>query len=264
VVRLAREVGLSGLALTDHDTVDGIAEAIAEAAREGIDFIAGIEISAQSPTPGTLHILGYGVDPASAALRSLTDGLIADRDARNPRIIAKLNELGVAVTIDEWLAEAGGGVVGRPHLATILVRKGYATSVKNAFDKYIGAGAPAYVDRQRLRPSEALRLINDSGGLAVLAHPFQLRTGSDAELERVVKDLVDLGLSGIEVLHSDHDDAWISRCEKLAAKFGLLRTGGSDFHGAAKPGVELGRASGKRVPREYFDRLRERLSEVRR
>lgn len=262
VVRVARDIGLSGLALTDHDTVAGIAEAATEASRAGIDFIAGIEISARSPTPGVLHLLGYGIDPGSVVLRSLTEQLVADRDSRNPKIIARLNELGVAVTMDEWIAEAGGGVVGRPHLAAILVRKGYSSSTKNAFEKYIGTGAPAYVERERLRPAEALRLIGESGGLTVLAHPVQLRTSNDAELERVVKELVDQGLAGIEVLHSDHDAAWIDRCERLARRFGLLRTGGSDFHGGNKPGIALGMAAGRRVPRAYFDAIRDRLNLV--
>lgn len=264
VVRLASESGLTGLSLTDHDTVAGIAEASDEAERVGIDFISGIEISAKFPAPGTLHILGYGVNPDSAALRSLTDRLIADRDTRNPRIIQRLNAMNVHVSMDEWQAEAGDGVVGRPHLAAILVRKGYASSVKNAFEKFIGHGAPAYVEKDRLSPRSALQAIRDSAGLAVLAHPSQLRVGNDAELERVVKDLVDLGLVGIEVLHSDHDERWIERCEQLARRFGLLRSGGSDFHGSNKPGISLGMAAGRRIPREYFDQLRERLSEVKR
>lgn len=262
VVRLAFDIGLSGLALTDHDTVAGVELAAREAERLGIDFIPGIEISAEAPTPGTLHLLGYGIDPRSAVLAELTRQLLNDRDTRNPRIIARLNELGVAVSMDEWIAEAGGGVVGRPHLAAILVRKGYASSIKDAFNRFIGSGAAAYVPRRRLPPSEAIRMIADSGGVAVLAHPPQLRITNDAELERVVKDLVDLGLSGIEVLHSDHDAAWIARCERLATKFGLLRTGGSDFHGGNKPNISLGLAAGKRVPREYFDRLRERIAGV--
>ena len=259
VVRLAKQGGLTALALTDHDTVAGCAEAREEAEKLGIDFLCGIEISAEYPSPGTMHILGYGVDPQSPALKNLTETLIAGRDNRNPKIVARLNEMGVAVTMKEWEEEAGGGVVGRPHLAAILHRKGYVSSIKQAFDKYIGQGAPAYFDKERLTPKQALERISASGGVAVLAHPIQLRTGNDAQLERVVKDLVDLGLAGIEILHSDHDAAWGEKCMRLAEKFKLLKTGGSDFHGSNKKDIQLGLANGRRIPRAMFDALQDRL-----
>ena len=255
VVRLAKQSNLTALALTDHDTVAGCAEAREEAAALGVDFLCGIEISAEYPAPGTMHILGYGVDPESAALKNLTETLIAGRDNRNPRIVEKLNEIGVAVTMREWEDEAKGAVLGRPHLAAILVRKGYVSSIKHAFDKYIGQGAPAYFDKERLTPRQALERIAASGGVAVLAHPIQLRTQNDAQLERVVKDLVDLGLAGIEVIHSDHDDAWVAKCTALADRFGLIKTGGSDFHGSNKKDIPLGSARGRRIPREMFDAL---------
>lgn len=259
VVRLAKQSNLTALALTDHDTVAGCADAADEAAKLGIDFLSGIEISAEYPAPGTMHILGYGVDPENPALKQLTDTLIAGRDNRNPRIVEKLNEMGVAVTMKEWEDQAGGGVLGRPHLAAILVRKGYVSSIKLAFDKYIGQGAPAYFDKERLTPKQAFERIGASGGIAVLAHPVQLRTENDAQLETVVKNLLDLGLAGIEVLHSDHDDAWVAKCTALADRFGLLKTGGSDFHGANKKDIPLGLARGRRIPRDMFDALQARL-----
>jgi 3',5'-nucleoside bisphosphate phosphatase len=260
VVRLAVRSGLSALALTDHDTVGGIAEAAAEAKTSGLDFLSGIEISAEFPHPGTMHILGYGVDPERPALKSLTDQLIAGRDNRNPQIVAKLNELNIAVTMAEWEAEAKGGVLGRPQLAAILMRKGYVSSIKQAFDKYIGQGAPAYFDKERLTPKQALERIHDAGGLPVLAHAIQLRTNNDGELNRIVKDLVDQGLAGIEVYHSDHNAEWIEKCKGLADRYKLLKTGGSDFHGTNKQHIELGVARGQRVPREMFDALTERLA----
>ncbi|HTW95749.1 MAG TPA: PHP domain-containing protein [Tepidisphaeraceae bacterium] len=259
VVRLAQQRNLSALALTDHDTIGGIAEAAAEAANLGIDFIPGIEISAEFPHPGTMHILGYGVNPQTSALQNLTAQLIAGRDNRNPRIVAKLNEMGVAVTMAEWEAEAKGGVLGRPQLAAILHRKGYVSSIKQAFDKFIGQGAPAYFDKERLSPAQALDMIRQSAGIAVLAHPIQLRTENDAQLERIVKDLVDLGLAGLEVMHSDHDDAHVAKYTALADRFGLIKTGGSDFHGTNKKDIDLGTARGRRIPREFFDSLAERL-----
>ena len=259
VIRLAKQSNLSAIALTDHDTVAGCSEAREEAAKLGVDFLCGIEISAEYPSPGTMHILGYGVDPESPALKNLTETLIAGRDNRNPKIVAKLNEMGVAVTMKEWEDEAKGAVLGRPHLAAILARKGYVSSIKQAFDKYIGQGAPAYFDKERLTPRQALERIAASGGVAVLAHPIQLRTENDGQLERVVKDLVDLGLAGIEIIHSDHDDAWVAKCDALAKRFNLLKTGGSDFHGANKKDIHLGVARGRRIPREMFDALQSRL-----
>jgi predicted metal-dependent phosphoesterase TrpH len=147
VVELAKRCGLNALSLTDHDTVAGVGEAASAARRLNIDFLPGIEISAEYPAPGTLHILGYGVDPENPKLQRLTETLIAGRDNRNPRIVAKLNDMGVSVSMKEWEDEAKGTVLGRPHLAAVLHRKGYVSSIKQAFDKYIGQGAPAYVDK---------------------------------------------------------------------------------------------------------------------
>lgn len=259
VVQLAGTSGLSALALTDHDTIGGVAEAAAEAKKLGLDFLTGIEISAEYPSPGTLHMLGYGVDVESAVLKDLTKQLLEGRDNRNPRMVARLNELGIRVTMAEWEAECGGSVLGRPHLAAILVRKGYVKSIKEAFDQYLGSTGTAYVDKERLSPGHAIQLIRQSGGIAVLAHPIQLRTTNDAELDRVVKDLVDLGLEGIEVIHSDHDAAWVEKVAGLAKKFGLLKTGGSDFHGRTKEAISLGMANGRRVPREWFEVLVEKI-----
>ncbi|HWB52809.1 MAG TPA: PHP domain-containing protein [Tepidisphaeraceae bacterium] len=255
VVQLAKDSGLSAMSLTDHDTVAGNMEAQAAAKKLGIDFVTGIEISAEFPHPGTLHMLGYRVDPNNPALKNLTEQLLAGRDNRNPQIVAKLNEMNVAVTMEEWQAEAKGAVLGRPQLAAILLRKGYVSSIKQAFDKYIGQGAPAYFDKERLTPRQAIERIRESGGLPILAHPVQLRLENDAQIERQVKDLLDFGLAGIEVIHSDHDAATIEKLIRLADKYKLLKTGGSDFHGSNKKDIQLGMARGRRIPREFFDAL---------
>ena len=266
VVKLAKERNLSALALTDHDTINGVAEAGKAAAEMGIDFLPGIEISAEYPHPGTMHILGYGIDPASTVLRDLTATLLGGRDDRNPRIIAKLQELGVAITMEEVEAEAKveqsekKKPIGRPHIAAILLRKGYVSSIKQAFDKYLAPGGLAYFDKERLPPHTALQMIIDSGGIAVLAHPIQLRYTNDAQLETVVKDLVDHGLAGLEVIHSDHDEKLIEQYTEMAKRYGLITTGGSDFHGTNKKDIDLGTARGRKIPRDFFDRLRERCS----
>ena len=264
VVRLAVDQGLSALALTDHDTIGGVAEAAAEAKALGLDFVPGIEISAEFPHPGTMHLLGYGVDPQTATLRDLTKTLLAGRDSRNPKIIDQLQKLGVAITMEEVQQEAGGKVVGRPHIAAILARKGYVSSIKQAFDKYLAPGGLAYFDKERLTPPRAVAMILDSGGLPVLAHPIQRRYQNDAQLERIVKDLLDLGLAGIEVIHSDHDAALVEKYAALADRFGLLKTGGSDFHGSNKADIQLGIANGRRIPREWFDQLIGALQEKKR
>ncbi|HEX4794570.1 MAG TPA: PHP domain-containing protein [Humisphaera sp.] len=274
VVGLAQKRGLSAMSLTDHDTIGGIAEASAAASAAGIDFIPGIEISAEFPHPGTMHILGYGVDPNSDSLRNLTRQLLEGRDNRNPRIIKKLQEHNVAITMEEVEQEASKGktaepgaeakplVVGRPHIAAILMRKGYVSSIKQAFDKYLAPGGLAYFDKERLTPRQALEMIRESGGLPVLAHPVQLRTENDAQLDRIVKDLLDLGLAGLEVIHSDHDAALVEKYSALADRYKLLKTGGSDFHGMNKKDIDLGTANGRRIPREFFDRLIERVGRM--
>ncbi len=260
VVRLAHRSGLAGLSLTDHDTIAGIAPAAAEAAKIGLAFLPGIEISCTYPAPGTMHLLGYGVHPHSPVLTEMTRGLIAARDNRNPQIIHRLNELGVSITMAEVDAQAGDAVVGRPHIAAVLLRKGYVSSIKNAFDKYLGQGASAYFDKERLSPKCAFELVQQSGGLVVLAHPIQLRTQNDSELDRVVKDLVDLGLDGIEVFHSDHDAAWVDKTNAIADRYNLLKTGGSDFHGTNKKDIQLGTANGRRIPKAFLDALLDRLA----
>ncbi len=260
VVRLAKESGVAALALTDHDTIAGLPEASDAAKEVGIEFLNGIEISCEVPKPATLHMLGYGVDIDSKPLRELTNQLMAGRDDRNPRIIKKLNELGVSITMSEVEQEAGGDVVGRPHIAAVMIRKGYVSSIKQAFDKYLATGAAAYFDRDRPDPKRGIELIRQAGGLPVLAHPVQLRTENDAQLERIVKDLADLGLAGVEVIHSDHDAALVEKYSRLAERFGLLKTGGSDFHGTNKKDIRLGVANGRRIPGEFYEAIRAKLA----
>jgi predicted metal-dependent phosphoesterase TrpH len=256
VARLAHNAGLAGFALTDHDTIAGLAEAAAESSKLGLVFLPGIEISAVPPIEnGTLHILGYGIDPQNAVLTEMARQLIEARDNRNPQIIKKLQELGIEITMDEALGQAQGGVLGRPHIAALLMKKGVVKSIKQAFDEYLGQGGKAYFDKERLSPRDAIGRIHQAGGLPVLAHPIQLRTTNDAQLESTLKDLVDLGLAGIEVIHSDHSAAEVEKYAALATRYNLLKTGGSDFHGSNKKDINLGTANGRRIPREWMDEL---------
>src|SRR5205809_472232 len=199
VVRLAADSGLSALSLTDHDTIAGIDEASAEAKRLGIDFLPGIEISSAYPRPGTMHLLGYGIDPHSPDLTAMTRRLVTARDERNIRVVEALQQQGVAITMDEVLTISGGGVTGRPHIAQVLMRKGYVSSIRDAFNKYLGQSGSTYFDKEQLSPRRAIEMIRQAGGIAVLAHPVQLGKENYAQLENAIKELVDLGLGGVEV-----------------------------------------------------------------
>lgn len=253
------KAGLSAMALTDHDTISGCEEAAAAAAEAGIDFLPGIEISCEFPRPGTMHLLGYGVDMASPALKDLTRRLIEGRTRRNTTIVRLLAEAGIDVTEDELLAEAKGGTVGRPHLAAILVRKGFCSTVQDAFNRYLGQGGRFYIDKETTTSRQAIDLIHQAGGLAVLAHPAQLRRENNAQLMTVIKSLADQGLDGIEVIHSDHRESLIDHLTELARKLGMVTTGGSDFHGDSKPHIRLGHAGRRRIPRDMYDRLLARV-----
>lgn len=263
VIALADRQRLAGVALTDHDTVAGLAEA-AQAAKAfpELAFVPGIEVSAAWPQ-GTLHILGLGFDPASSALAALARRLREERNRRNPLMVGRLRSLGLEVTMEEVASEAaaspaarGEEVVGRAHMAAVLARKGFARGTKDAFDRYLAKGAPAYVEKDRLPPAEVFAAIRAAGGLAVLAHPVQLRFTNFAECERLVRGFKEAGLEGIEVHHGDHDVAQSRFFLELARRLDLVPTGGSDFHGAPKPDVRLGRP---RVPVQFLHELRARL-----
>lgn len=264
VVRLAAASGLSALALTDHDTVAGLAEAGSEAARLGIDFVPAIELSCYFPRPGTLHVLGYGIDPAHPALRTVIAEQSAARAARSRLMVERLNRLGLDLTWDEVVDEAGSagsaGSIGRPHLAAVLVRKGFVLSNRQAFDRYLGGGGAAYVDNNQLSGRRAIEAVRAAGGVASLAHPLQLRRQSPAQLEAMVRELAEQGLEAVETIHSGHDVDTVARLTRLADRLDLLTTGGSDFHGGTKSSIRLGRPAGREVPREMYERLRERTA----
>jgi len=265
VVDCAADAGLSAVALTDHDTVAGLAEA-AEAAVEDpeLTFIPGVEVSAAFPH-GTLHILGLCIDPAGEGLAGLTARLIEARNDRNPQIIAKLQSMGLDIGMEDVLVQAGvadqaDGVVGRAHIAAVLVRKRYARDLADAFRRYLGPGAPAFVDKERLSPAQAVAAIHQARGLAILAHPVQLQFANFAECERMVRTLQDAGMDGLEAYHSDHSDVQTRFFLDLARRLGMPVTGGSDYHGSAKPEVHLGRP---RVPAIVMEPLLARAKAAR-
>ena len=264
LIQLAEKTSLAAVALTDHDTVDGIAEAReAAAAIDGLKFAPGIEISAEPPS-GTLHIVGLGIDEHAPSLKAMAETLSQGRKDRNPKIVANLQALGMAITMEDVAAvarEAGGtdDIISRVHIAVALQRAGHVSDKQEAFDKYLATGKAAYVGRTRLSPTDSVAAIHGAGGVAILAHPPQLRCENDAQLQQVVRTLADAGLDGIEAYCPDCDDRMTRVCLDLAKTFNLLVTGGSDFHGAGKPDVRLG------IPRTpaglISDELAERIFE---
>lgn len=262
---LAKDAGLAAIALTDHDTAAGLPACADAASRVGIAFVPGIELSADPrvaaslsetdapgiPATGTLHILGYFIRHDDPQLAKLEGWLREARAQRNPQIVSRLNQLGVKIDYDDVIELAGGRVVGRPHIAQVLVRKGYVKSIHEAFVRYLGEGAAAHVRKDRLAADRAIDAIHHAGGLAMLAHPVQLRLPRPAALEHLVARLKDLGLDGIETRHCDHSARDTAHFEDLANRFDLLTTGGSDYHGSRK----TCRLNDSRVPYSAYEAL---------
>lgn len=259
IVEYAVKKGLSAIALTDHDTLEGLNEAVSWGERYGIEVIRGIEISADYE--GTeVHIVGLFVTDESYELNNALNILRESRVIRNREMVQRLNDIGVAIDYDNVVKRAGGGLVTRAHIAGELINKGYASYNGEAFEKYIGKGGPAYVKRQVLSWKETLRLINSSGGISTLAHPLLYKM-SQRRLEEVLNSLVKGGLSGIEAYYSTHTPSDVNYIKELAAKYKLKLSGGSDFHGKNKPKIDLGSGYGKlEVPYTVLEGLKKEHS----
>jgi predicted metal-dependent phosphoesterase TrpH len=248
VIREAKRVGLAALALTDHDTIDGLREATAIGAELGVRVIPGIELSAVEGETET-HILGLHLSDTSEMEHELV-GLRDMRRARAARIVQRLNELGVRIELTAVLEQAAGGAVGRPHVARAMIAEGWAVDFRDAFDRYLGNGRPAYVSKERLAVADAISLIHRAGGLAILAHPSH--TGTRERIEAFVS----LGMDGIEVRHPSHSAEDTARLAALVEHFALVPSGGSDWHGAADGPRVLGMM---RVPAEWLRRQESRV-----
>jgi 3',5'-nucleoside bisphosphate phosphatase len=232
VVAAAQRAGLSAIALTDHDTVDGIADAQRAGELLGIRVVAGVELSAVDDGD-EIHVLGLHLTRAE----QIADALEELRDARRLRAkqtVERLNALGVPVTLEAVYAAAGDGAVGRPHIARALVAGGWVRDFRDAFDRWLGSGRPACIAKRTVTFAEAARLIHEAGGLAVYAHP-----GNDASRTRL-EALIALGLDGVEVRHPSHTADLVARIDALAVELGLVPSGGSDWHGAAEGYRALG------------------------
>ncbi len=243
VLALAKQADVTTLAVTDHDITTGIPEALAAGSELGIEVIPGVEISCSTDGKGELHILGYGIQWQDPRFNERLSALRASRHRRNPMIIERLRAAGLDITYGEVQALAGTESVGRPHIAQVLMQKKYVASAREAFDRYLAEGRPAYVTRELPTPAEAIGWIREAKGIAVLAHPTWVKESS-AGLPLLVSALKDAGLAGVEVHYSTHSRSDTNRYLELSRKLDLLVTGGSDFHGLTKPDIAVGTGRG--------------------
>ncbi len=248
LVALAAQRGIRFLGLTDHDSTEGLREAHEAGQRLGVTVIPGVELGTEVPA-GELHMLGYFIDAASPALQHALTAFRDARQTRAERMIRLLAGIGIEIPLSEVERFAGGGAIGRAHMARALIAKGYATSIDDAFARYLGRGRPGYVPRARLTPVEAVELIRAAGGAPVLAHPYSV-----AGLDQELATLTSAGLAGMEAYYGQYRPEQRDALVQLATNYGLIPCGGSDFHGLdGREGRKLGAVW---VPPETVDRLR--------
>lgn len=256
LVQRAAAVGVKALALTDHDTQSGVRAAQLEANGLGIELIPGTELSL-GWEGGAMHVVVLFLEPGPGPLQDRLSALRDARDARNLEILEALISLGLPVSAEEVFAVASGESVGRPHIAAAMVSRGYVSSIAEAFDLYLGWGRPAYRPRWRLAPEEGIALALESGGVPVLAHPHTLGLNNSEEVSITLRRLKGAGLRAMECYYPLYSPIEREGYAALAARFGLLPSGGSDYHGSFKPGIELGVGRGNLlVPEGLLDALR--------
>lgn len=257
LVALAAREELFAVAVTDHDTVSGLAEASAAGRAHGIAVVRGCEVAVSSPY-GEVHLLGLWLPEHPASLERALEIIRAARDGRNREMLEAFRRAGFDVSYPELLAVAAGKSIGRPHMAKLLVMKGICASMREAFVKFLGDDKDMYAPRVLPTPAEGMAMLQAEGATTVLAHPMLVKVPLP-ELEKMVGNLASLGLDAVEVHYSEHDATATRRAKRLAERFGLGISGGSDYHGAMRPDVKLGRIwNNARVPRVLMDDLLER------
>ena len=260
MAKLAKTIGLSAIALTDHDTIDGLEEFQKAGAALGIETITGIEFATlwtKHHRP-EIHIVGLGFDPNHPVLSERMKDIKESRDIRNQKMCEKLSSIGLYITLDEVAANAGGEIITRAHFANILLQKGDIAKTEDAFSRYISTGLPGYVEREFLSPKLCIQTIKEAGGTAVLAHPTLYGLNME-QLEELCAELIPCGLDGIECQYSTYSPSETKAITALAEKMHLLPSGGSDFHGKNKPNIHLG--SGKSnlaIPYSFWEELKKR------
>ena len=255
LIDVARQNGLIAMAITDHDTVAGLPEAMAYARSLGFRLYPGVEFSIEYDT-GSFHLIGLNIDYTHEGLRRTVKDLAEHRGTRAYRIIDDLKRHGIDIPIDEVIAEADGGSIGRPHIARIMVNRGYAATIREIFQNYLVKGKPGYVKKVRIEFEEAVSLIRECGGIPVIAHPVSLECGSMAEFEGLLKGFIKAGIKGMEVYAAMHTPAMADEYLALALKYRLLVTGGSDFHGDKDETIGNYQKDHP-IPSELYDRLEE-------
>ncbi len=257
VVREAKKAGLAAIALSDHDTVDGLPEAIAEGEKIGVEVIPAIEFSVQSKTE--THILGYFIDYNNPDLKQMLREVVDLRIERNHVTTQRLNELGFDITLEEVRALAPNNFVGRAHFARVLMDKGYTESVKEGFDKYMSVGKYAYCEKQRLTAGDAVELIAKCGGISFLAHPHLTKLPDD-ELKAFLVELKGYGLCGLEGYYTDYTSEMQQKYQSMAKELGLMISGGTDFHAAMKPHISIGTGLGNmKIPYSVLKKMKEKI-----
>lgn len=260
IIEKAAGRGITALALTDHDTTAGVAEFMAAADQAGILGVPGVELSAEF-NPGVMHILGYFFDTECAELQEELARVRNGREERNLVMLQKLNDLGYELSWEDVKAEAGSEVVGRPHFATAIIKKGYLKDKRQVFSRLLGNGCKAYADRYRTPPQRCIELIRQAGGVAVLAHPASLKMPR-GKLRKLITTLKKAGLEGMEVYHPEHNDNQIKVFKQVAKEFKLVMTGGSDCHGSFTPDLKIGTGFGDmEVPDFVYHKLKNRIPE---
>ena len=253
-VRLAKEAGLSAIAITDHDTVSGYAEAAEAGKKYGVEVVPGIEISTKYGR--AVHILGYYIDPDSDKLAPVLEWVVHDRDERNQKMAELMAADGLPVSYEE-MHRRFGAVIGRPHFAEVLVELGLAKDIRDAFDRYVEKGQKYYLPRNFLSIERSIEIIREAGGVPVLAHPFQYKL-DDAGLRELIEHCMESGLQGMECRYSGYSVEQSKYLGRLAEEYGLIKTGGSDFHGDNKKHISIGTGTGHlEVPYKYLEKLRQ-------
>ncbi len=257
VVEYSKAKGLGVIAITDHDCCRGITPAIIAAEDLDIEVIPGVELTAELKDEEEVHILGYFIDWQKDSFLRKLERIVKVREKRAKEILEKLRKHGIDISAKELFNFSGHGSVGRLHIAHLLLKKGFVPSITKAFKEYLGNNGSCYVKKFKLSPKEAIEMIRDVGGVSVLAHPMTINS-KDKSIEDVLKSLIDDGIDGIEAYHSGHNHKNENELERLAQKYNLLITGGSDCHGFGKKDVLIGKV---RIPYELVKKMKVFLSE---
>ncbi len=248
IIKQAEKLNLKAISITDHDTLEGCRQAVKAGIPKTLKFLSGIEISADFPeklkNKNGLHILGYNIKLDDAQFKKDLMPLQKAREDRNIKMIERLASLGIKISLQELNAQAKTGLCGRPHFAGVMLKKKYVRSLNEAFDRYIGAKGKAYIPKYRISCKKAIQSIKNAGGIPVLAHPVFLNMSSE-NLRSFISYLKSEGLEGIEVFYPEYKAADTAYYIKLAEEFGLKKTGGTDYHGANKPSINMGIGKGK-------------------